>query len=145
MIMVGPGTGIAPFRAFLQEREACGAGGKNWLFFGDQHEQSDFLYREELTDWLGRGVLHKLDLAFSRDQQEKIYVQNRMLENSRDLYQWLEDGAYFYVCGDADRMAPDVEDALLQIIAKESGKDLDTAMEYLKTLKLEKRYLRDVY
>ena len=145
IIMVGPGTGIAPFRAFLQEREATGARGKNWLFFGDQHKDCDFLYEDEIGDWLDKGLLDKLDLAFSRDQQNKVYVQNRMIENSKHLYQWLEEGAYFYVCGDAERMAPDVENALLQIISNESGKGLDSANDYLKELKLGKRYLRDVY
>ncbi len=145
IIMVGPGTGIAPFRAFLQEREATGARGKNWLFFGDQHKHCDFLYEDEIGDWLDKGLLDRLDLAFSRDQQDKVYVQNRMIENSKYLYQWLEEGAYFYVCGDAERMAPDVENALLQIISNESGKGLDSANDYLKELKLGKRYLRDVY
>ena len=143
--MVGPGTGIAPFRAFLQERGATGAKGKNWLFFGDQHRDCDFLYEEEITDWLEKGLLDRLDLAFSRDQQEKVYVQDRMVENSKSLYQWLEEGAYFYVCGDAERMAPDVENALLQVISNESGNGLDSAGEYLRELKLRKRYLRDVY
>ena len=145
IIMVGPGTGIAPFRAFLQERGATGAKGKNWLFFGDQHRDCDFLYEEEITDWLEKGLLDRLDLAFSRDQQEKVYVQDRMVENSKSLYQWLEEGAYFYVCGDAERMAPDVENALLQVISNESGNGLDSAGEYLRELKLRKRYLRDVY
>ena len=132
-------------QGFLQEREATGARGKNWLFFGDQHKHCDFLYEDEIGDWLDKGLLDRLDLAFSRDQQDKVYVQNRMIENSKYLYQWLEEGAYFYVCGDAERMAPDVENALLQIISNESGKGLDSANDYLKELKLGKRYLRDVY
>ncbi len=145
IIMVGPGTGVAPFRAFLQEREAFGARGKNWLFFGEQHRNCDFLYEEEINAWSKSGLLSRLDLAFSRDQKDKIYVQDRMIENSKQIFEWLEEGAYFYVCGDAERMAPDVENALLRIISEESNKGLESASEYLKTLKLDKRYLRDVY
>jgi sulfite reductase (NADPH) flavoprotein alpha-component len=145
IIMVGPGTGIAPFRAFMQEREAIGASGKNWLFFGEQHFTTDFLYQVEWQKYLKDGLLTRLDVAFSRDQEEKIYVQHRMLERKKDLYAWLEDGAYFYVCGDASRMAKDVEQALLQIIQSESGKDEDFANEYIANLRAEKRYQRDVY
>lgn len=145
MIMAGPGTGIAPFRAFLQERSALGHKGKNWLFFGDQTSKGDFLYADELKYWQKRGILTRLSTAFSRDQQEKIYVQNRMQENASTLYQWLEQGACFYVCGDASRMAKDVENTLLEIIANESGKGQDHATAYLKTMRSEKRYLRDVY
>jgi sulfite reductase (NADPH) flavoprotein alpha-component len=119
VIMVGPGTGIAPFRAFLQERQTTGAPGKNWLFFGDQRRATDFLYEGQLTAWQKSGHLSRLDLAFSRDQAQKIYVQHRMLENSAELFDWLENGAIFYVCGDASRMAKDVDTALHQIVEKE--------------------------
>lgn len=145
IIMVGPGTGIAPFRAFIEERKATSATGKNWLFFGDQHYSTDFLYQSEWQNYLNEGILTKLDVAFSRDQKEKIYVQNRMLDNSRELFAWLEQGAYFYVCGDATRMANDVDDALHNIIEKEGGLEQEDAKAYVKMLKDEKRYLRDVY
>jgi sulfite reductase (NADPH) flavoprotein alpha-component len=145
MIMVGPGTGIAPFRAFLEERRATGARGKNWLFFGDQKAASDFLYRDELTAMQAAGTLHRLDLAFSRDQAEKIYVQNRMLENAAELYAWLEAGAHFYVCGDASRMAKDVDLALHQVLEKAGGKSAEQAAAYVAALKAAKRYARDVY
>ena len=144
-IMVGPGTGIAPFRAYLQERQATGATGKNWLFFGDQRADYDYLYQEELAAMKASGVLTRLDLAFSRDQTEKIYVQQRMLENAAELWRWLEEGAHFYVCGDASRMAKDVDAALLQIVEKEGGKDAHQAAEYIEALKKSKRYKRDVY
>ena len=145
MIMVGPGTGIAPFRAFLEERLTTGAKGKNWLFFGDQTRTSDFLYEEQLTDWQKSGLLTRLDLAFSRDQAEKIYVQNRMLENAAELYAWLEAGGHFYVCGDASRMAKDVDAALHQVVVTAGGKSPDEAKAYVEKLKSEKRYQRDVY
>ncbi|KJF75509.1 CysJ [Agrobacterium arsenijevicii] len=145
MIMVGPGTGIAPFRAFLQERQARGAKGKNWLFFGDQHRQSDFIYENELGEMSRDGVLTRLDLAFSRDQVEKIYVQTRMRQNGKALYQWLEEGGYFYVCGDATRMAKDVDDVLHSIVSDEAGISAEAASDYVNRLKREKRYLRDVY
>ncbi|WCK02117.1 sulfite reductase subunit alpha [Agrobacterium tumefaciens] len=145
VIMVGPGTGIAPFRAFLQERLARGAKGRNWLFFGDQHRQSDFIYEDELGDMSRDGVLTRLDLAFSRDQAEKIYVQTRMRQNGKALYQWLEEGGYFYVCGDATRMAKDVDDTLHGIISDEAGISAEAASDYVNRLKREKRYLRDVY
>ena len=145
IIMVGPGTGIAPFRAFIEERAATNAPGKNWLFFGDQHYQTDFLYQLEWQDYLNDGLLTKLDVAFSRDQPHKVYVQDRMRENSKTLYQWLQDGAVFYVCGDASRMAHDVDRALHEIIAQEGGLSEDGATEYVKALKSDKRYLRDVY
>ena len=144
IIMVGPGTGIAPFRAFLHERKVSSASGKNWLFFGDQQASCDFLYREELETFKSNGLLTRVDLAFSRDQKEKIYVQNRMLENAAELYRWLEDGAHFYVCGDARRMAKDVDAALHKVIEL-SGKTPDESAEYVKKLKSEKRYQRDVY
>ena len=145
MIMVGPGTGIAPFRAFLEDRLATGAKGKNWLFFGDQTRTSDFLYEEQLTGWQKDGFLTRLDLAFSRDQAEKIYVQNRMLENGAELWSWLEAGAHFYVCGDASRMAKDVDAALHTIAEKHGGKRPDEAKAYVAKLKSDKRYQRDVY
>lgn len=145
MIMIGPGTGVAPFRAFVEEREALGCRGRNWLFFGDQHFDTDFLYQIEWQRWHKSGVLSHLDLAFSRDQNEKIYVQHRMLERSRDVYAWLQDGAYVYVCGDAGKMATDVEAALVSIISKESGKPREAAEEYLHTMHSNKRYQRDVY
>ncbi|MGF1530827.1 MAG: sulfite reductase flavoprotein subunit alpha [Puniceicoccaceae bacterium] len=145
MIMVGPGTGIAPFRAFLEERRAIGATGRNWLFFGDQKAACDFLYREELEAMQGDGFLTRLDTAFSRDQAEKVYVQNRMLEQARELWDWLESGAHFYVCGDAKRMAKDVDVALQQVATTVGGLSLDEASQYLKTLKSQKRYQRDVY
>jgi sulfite reductase (NADPH) flavoprotein alpha-component len=145
IIMVGPGTGIAPFRAFIQERIASGASGKNWLFFGDQREATDFLYREEVEQWIGSGVLDRFDAAFSRDQAEKIYVQHRMREHGSILWKWLEEGAHFYVCGDARRMAKDVEATLHAIIAEEGAMDADAASAYVKRMKQEKRYQRDVY
>jgi sulfite reductase (NADPH) flavoprotein alpha-component len=145
MIMVGPGTGIAPFRAFLEERLATGAKGRNWLFFGDQKRATDFLYQEQLEGWVKDGHLTRLDLAFSRDQAEKIYVQSRMLEAAAELWSWLEAGAHFYVCGDASRMAKDVDAALHTVIEKAGGKSSDEAKAYVERLKSEKRYQRDVY
>jgi sulfite reductase (NADPH) flavoprotein alpha-component len=145
MIMVGPGTGIAPFRAFLEERRATGAKGKNWLFFGDQRGATDFLFREELEAMQRDGKLTRLDLAFSRDQVEKIYVQTRMLEHGKELYAWLEEGGGFYVCGDASRMAKDVDAALHQIIQTAGGKRAEEATAYVAALKQDKRYQRDVY
>jgi len=144
-IMVGPGTGIAPFMAFLQERKATGASGKNWLFFGDQKSSTDFLYREELEVWKREGVLHKLSTAFSRDQAEKIYVQHRMLEEAEELFGWLEEGGYFYICGDASRMAKDVDAALHQVVEKAGGKSPEEAAAYVEDLKKSKRYRKDVY
>ena len=144
-IMVGPGTGIAPFMAFLQERKASGATGKNWLFFGDQKSSTDFLYREELETWQQEGVLHKLSTAFSRDQAEKVYVQHRMLEEAEELYGWLEQGGYFYICGDASRMAKDVDAALHQVVEKAGGKSPEEAAAYVEELKKSKRYRKDVY
>lgn len=145
LIMVGPGTGIAPFRAFLQERQATGAQGKNWLFFGDQHQEHDFIYQEELLAWRDNGLLTRLDLAFSRDQEKKIYVQSRMLEQGAELYAWLQEGAYFYVCGDASRMAKDVDNALYEVVRQYGGLSTERAADYVDQLKKEKRYLRDVY
>jgi len=145
LIMIGPGTGIAPFRAFLEEREALNAKGKNWLFFGDQHQEHDYIYQDELNTWQESGLLTRLDLAFSRDQAEKIYVQTRMLEQGAELFAWLEEGAYFYVCGDASRMAKDVDKALYQVITQFGGMSAERAADYVDQLKKEKRYLRDVY
>jgi len=145
VIMVGPGTGIAPFRGFLYEREAVGASGRNWLFFGDQKESTDFLYQDELLHFKKNGVLTRLNTAFSRDQPEKIYVQQRMLENAAELWAWLEEGAHFYVCGDAQRMAKDVDAALHQIIEQVGHKPKEEADAYVKNLKAEHRYQRDVY
>ena len=145
VIMVGPGTGIAPFRAFLQDRKASGATGKNWLFFGDQKAAYDYLYREELEAMQTHGLLTRLDVAFSRDQEAKVYVQHRMLENAAELYQWLEEGAHFYVCGDASRMAKDVDAALHKIVETAGGKTPEEAAAYVEALKKAKRYKRDVY
>ena len=145
VIMVGPGTGIAPFRAFLQHRKAHGHTGRNWLFFGEQRRASDFLYRDDLEGMHRDGILTRLDTAFSRDQSHKIYVQDRIQENAAELYSWLEQGAYFYVCGDATRMAKDVDTALLDAIAKGRHCTPEVAQEYISTLKKEKRYQLDVY
>jgi sulfite reductase (NADPH) flavoprotein alpha-component len=145
IIMIGPGTGVAPFRAFLQHRMALAESGDTWLFFGEQREATDFLYKEEFQKMAADGVLTRLDVAFSRDQAEKLYVQHRMHQQAKGLYRWLENGAYFYVCGDASRMAKDVETALLETIASESGKGAEHAAEYLAQMKKQKRYQRDVY
>ena len=145
MIMVGPGTGIAPFRAFLQERRASGAPGRNWLFFGDQRAATDFMYREEMETMQREGTLTWLDTAFSRDQAEKIYVQHRMRERARELFEWLEGGAYFYVCGDAKQMAKDVDAALHEAIQTAGGRTAEQAADYVNRLKTEQRYQRDVY
>lgn len=145
MIMVGPGTGIAPFRAFLQERECRNAKGKNWLFFGDRNAATDFIYREELEAMQASGLLTHLDLAFSRDQQAKIYVQDRMLEKGAELFAWLEQGGYFFVCGDAYHMAKDVDKALHDVIATHGKLSEQQAIDYVNQLKKDKRYVRDVY
>lgn len=145
IIMVGPGTGIAPFRAFVEERAAIEAKGESWLFFGDQHFSYDFLYQLEWQDYLADGALTKLDLAWSRDQKEKIYVQDRLKQNAAEIWAWLEKGANFYVCGDASKMAKDVHQALLDIIAEQGGKSATEAKHYLDTLRKTKRYQRDVY
>ena len=145
VIMVGPGTGIAPFRSFLHERAVRRAAGENWLFFGDQHRDSDFLYQAELEQFQSEGLLTRLDLAFSRDQEHKVYVQDRMREHGEQLYRWLERGAHLYVCGDASRMAHDVDVALQEIVAKQGGMDSEKAGLYVEGLKKDKRYLRDVY
>jgi sulfite reductase (NADPH) flavoprotein alpha-component len=145
IIMVGPGTGAAPFRAFMQEREETGAQGKSWLFFGDQHFVTDFLYQTEWQRWLKEGVLTKMDVAFSRDSAEKVYVQHRMLENSNELFKWLEEGAAVYICGDEKNMAHDVHKTLIKIIEKEGGMTLEQSEAYLTELQQQKRYQRDVY
>ena len=145
IIMIGPGTGIAPFRSFLEYRQALGHKGDNWLVFGEQRSVSDYLYKDQFQAMEKEGFLTRLHTAFSRDQQRKVYVQDRMRENADDLFAWLEAGAYFYVCGDAQRMAKDVELALLDIIAQGSNSTLDQAGEYLNEMKKQKRYQRDVY
>ena len=145
IIMVGPGTGIAPFRAFLADRAAGGVRGRSWLFFGDQHRRTDFLYGPALQGWLADGTLSRLDLAFSRDQGDKVYVQNRMIEQAADLWRWLQDGAYFYVCGDAMRMARDVDAALRRIAMTEGRLSADQARDWIVALARQGRYLRDIY
>jgi len=145
IIMIGPGTGVAPFRAFLGEREETGASGKSWLFYGDQHFATDFLYQIEWQRWLKEGVLTRMDVAFSRDTEEKVYVQHRMLENSKELYQWLQEGACVYVCGDEKKMAHDVHAALGTILEQEGGLSPEEATEYLTLMQQQKRYQRDVY
>ena len=145
IIMIGPGTGIAPFRAFLQEREVTNSSGKNWLFFGDQTRDNDFIYEDELKDMLNKNILTKLDLAFSRDQKEKLYVQHKIYENKKEFFSWIENGSLIYICGDATKMAKDVEDIILKIISEENNCSLNDSIEYLNKLKKEKRYLRDVY
>lgn len=144
-IMVGPGTGIAPFRAFVQDRTAVGASGRNWLFFGDQKRATDFLYEEEWRSALVEGRLTRFDTAFSRDQLVKVYVQDRMREHAADLWRWIDGGACFYVCGDAKRMARDVDTTLQDIIAEQGGKTVEQAAEYVRQMKKDHRYQRDVY
>ncbi|ABU75824.1 assimilatory sulfite reductase (NADPH) flavoprotein subunit [Cronobacter sakazakii] len=145
VIMIGPGTGIAPFRAFMQQREADGATGKNWLFFGNPHFTEDFLYQVEWQRYVKEGLLTRIDLAWSRDQDHKIYVQDKIREQGAELWRWLQEGAHLYVCGDANRMAKDVEQALLEVIAAYGGMDAEAADEYLSELRVERRYQRDVY
>lgn len=145
IIMVGPGTGVAPFRSFMQEREEIGAEGKSWMFFGDQHFVTDFLYQTEWQRWIQDGVLTKMDVAFSRDSDEKVYVQHRMLEQSKELFQWLEEGAAVYICGDEKNMAHDVHQTLIDIIEKEGGMSREDAEKYVSAMQQEKRYQRDVY
>ena len=145
VIMIGPGTGIAPFRAFMQQRAADEAPGKNWLFFGNPHFTEDFLYQVEWQRYVKEGVLTRIDLAWSRDQQEKIYVQDKLREQGAELWRWINDGAHIYVCGDANRMAKDVEQALLEVIAEFGGMDTEAADEFLSELRVERRYQRDVY
>ncbi len=145
VIMIGPGTGIAPFRAFIQQRDNDGATGKNWLFFGNPHFTDDFLYQVEWQRYVKDGLLTHISLAWSRDQAEKVYVQDKLREQGAEVWQWLQEGAHVYVCGDANRMAKDVEQALLEIIAEYGEMDLETADEYLSELRLDRRYQRDVY
>jgi len=143
--MVGPGTGIAPFIAFLQQRKSMEASGKNWLFFGNPHSSTDFLYQESLESFQKDGYLNQLSTAFSRDQNDKIYVQDRLLEEAPEIFKWLEKGAYFYVCGDASRMAKDVDYALYRVIQTQGNLSNEDASAYVNRLKKEKRYCRDVY
>ncbi len=145
VIMVGPGTGLAPFRAYLEHKQAGCGRWPMWLFFGDQRESQDFLYRDEMLAWQKSGTLDRLDTAFSRDQAHKVYVQDRVREHAAELWRWLDEGAYFYVCGDSKRMAPDVEAAMLKAIGDHSGKGPDYANEFLAGMKKQKRYLRDIY
>ncbi|HHR0843835.1 TPA: NADPH-dependent assimilatory sulfite reductase flavoprotein subunit [Klebsiella aerogenes] len=145
VIMIGPGTGIAPFRAFMQQRAAEGAEGKNWLFFGNPHFTEDFLYQVEWQSYVKEGVLSRIDLAWSRDQQQKIYVQDKLREQGAEVWRWINDGAHIYVCGDANRMAKDVEQALLEVIAEYGAMDAEAADEFLSELRVERRYQRDVY
>ena len=143
--MIGPGTGVAPFRGFLQQRQADGARGRHWLVYGGRHRERDFLYQLEWRDALKRGTLARLDVAFSRDQSDKVYVQDRLREHGAELYAWLEGGAHLYVCGDAERMAPDVHAALQDVIVTHGGRSREAASEYLGELARTRRYARDVY
>ena len=143
--MIGPGTGIAPFRSFLWERDSTGASGKNWLFFGEQHFVTDFLYQTELQNWVETGVLSHLNVAFSRDQKEKVYVQHKMLQYGQEFYDWINNGGYLYVCGAKDPMSVDVEDTLMQIVQKFGNKSIEEAVQFVEGLKEEGRYLKDVY
>src|SRR5438093_4200962 len=146
IIMIGPGTGVAPFRAYLQERKATGAKGKNWLFFGAQHESCDFAYGDEFNAFMKEGLLTRLDCAWSRDQAQKVYVQHKMAENAAEIWKWIDaEGAYFFVCGDARRMAKEVHATLRKIVQEQGGKGIEQANEYVEKLKNEKRYKRDVY
>jgi sulfite reductase (NADPH) flavoprotein alpha-component len=145
VLMIGAGTGVAPYRAFMQEREARGARGRSWLFFGERNFRSDFLYQIEWQDLLKRGVLSRLDLAFSRDDTNKTYVQHRLRQKGRDVYAWLQEGAWLYVCGDASHMAPDVHAALVDVVAEHGGHDRESAEEYLAALKRDRRYRLDVH
>jgi len=145
VIMIGPGTGVAPFRAFMQDREATEAEGKNWMFFGDQTFTQDFLYQVEWQGYLKSGLLTKMDVAFSRDQAEKVYVQDRIKENAAEVFEWLTNGAHLYICGDANRMAKDVHDTLVDVIREQGGLTAEQAEDYLKSLRSNKRYQKDVY
>jgi len=145
IILIGPGTGIAPFRSFLAERDATGATGKNWLFFGDQHFASDFLYQTEFQNWIQTGVLTKMNVAFSRDQAQKIYVQHKMLKHGAEFFEWLQSGAYIYLCGAKEPMSVDVENTLLEIIRQHGNKKDPEALAYLDKLNEEGRYMKDVY
>jgi sulfite reductase (NADPH) flavoprotein alpha-component len=143
--MIGPGTGIAPFRAFLQERDNAGATGQNWLFFGNPHFTRDFLYQVELQDYLKRGVLTRLDVAFSRDQAQKVYVQDKLKAKGAEVWSWLQQGAHLYICGDGNKMAKDVHQALLEIACEHGHLSLDDANDYVEQLRESKRYQKDVY
>jgi sulfite reductase (NADPH) flavoprotein alpha-component len=145
LIMIGPGTGVAPFRAFMQEREEMGARGKSWLFFGDRRFREDFLYQTEWQRWLKDGVLTRMDVAFSRDQAEKVYVQDRLREKADEVYAWISDGAAIYVCGDAEAMAPAVHETLAGILQARGGISAEDAEAHLKQMQRERRYQRDVY
>jgi sulfite reductase (NADPH) flavoprotein alpha-component len=145
IIMIGVGTGLAPYRGYLQEREAVGATGRNWLFFGEQRRAPNFYHEKELTDYSASGLLTRFDTAFSRDQSQKIYVQHRIREQARDVWSWLQDGAYLYVCGDAERMAPDVDAAIQAVVEEQGGMSTEAAAEYVANLRTQKRYRRDVY
>jgi sulfite reductase (NADPH) flavoprotein alpha-component len=145
IIMVGPGTGIAPFRSFIEERAVNKTSGRTWLFFGDQHAATDFLYQDELEQYQNDGVLTKIDTAFSRDTEKKVYVQHKMLENSKELFEWISNGAYFYVCGDKQRMAKDVHNALIDVIEQEGSMTREDAEAHLTGMQKQGRYLRDVY
>jgi sulfite reductase (NADPH) flavoprotein alpha-component len=146
IIMIGAGTGVAPYRGFLQEREVAGTGGRSWLFFGERNFRSDFLYQSEWQQWLKDETLSRMDVAFSRDPgQPKVYVQHRMLEQAADLYAWIEEGAHIYVCGDEKTMARDVHDTLIRIVSEQGRVDVDTAHDYVRNLASDHRYQRDVY
>src|SRR5213079_574609 len=146
IIMVGPGTGIAPFRAYLQERQVTGAKGKNWLFFGAQHVNCDFSYEEDFDTFMNEGILTRLDYAWSRDQAQKVYDQDKLADNAAEIWKWIDaEGAQFFVCGDARRMAKDVDATLRKIVQEQGAKSVDQANEYVEKLKSEKRYKRDVY
>ena len=145
IIMIGPGTGIAPFRSFIAERDATGASGKNWLFFGEQHFVTDFLYQSEIQNWFETGTLTKVSTAFSRDQKEKIYVQHKMLQHGNEFFEWLHTGAYVYVCGTKDPMSIDVENTVINIIEKFGERSRTDAIKYLDDLKEDGRYITDVY
>ena len=145
IIMIGVGTGLAPYRSYLQEREALGASGRNWLFFGEQRRTANFYHEKELTDYSASGLLARFDTAFSRDQSQKVYVQHRIREQARDVWSWLQDGAYLYLCGDAERMAPDVDAAIQSVVEEQGGLSGEAAAEYVATLRTQKRYRRDVY
>src|SRR5690606_17225043 len=145
IIMIGAGTGVAPYRSFMQHREVLGVIGRSWLFFGERNFRSDFLYQTEWQDWHRSGALGRIDLAFSRDASEKVYVQHRLREQAADLYRWIADGAHVYVCGDAEHMAHDVHEALLAVVAGQGGRGREAAGDYLRELQQEGRYQKDVY
>jgi len=145
IIMIGVGTGLAPYRGYLQEREAIGATGRNWLFFGEQRHSANFYHQQEFAEHAAAGLLTRFDTAFSRDQSQKVYVQHRIREAGREVWSWLNDGAYLYLCGDAERMAPDVDAALQALVEEQGGVSKEAAVEYVAHLRTQKRYRRDVY